>query len=224
MRIILFGSPGVGKGTQAKILSNKLNIPHISTGDILRQTVQDQTPLGIKAKEIMDAGELISDEIMVGIIKNALSQDKCKDGFILDGFPRTLSQAQSFTTLLSDLGISDIYLVAITANVDEIVNRLTNRRACNKCNNIFNYNDIKEKDICPNCGAEKSFYQRDDDSEGVIRHRLDIFKTSTEPVLAYYEKQNKVIYINGLAPVNEVTEDILSSLKEKSREKITLST
>ncbi len=223
MRFILFGAPGVGKGTQAKILSSKLNIPHISTGDILRAAVKNKTPLGIKAKKTIDAGELVHDDIMIGIINDAITQQQCKKGFILDGFPRTTTQAEDLEQLLKDMKIPDLQLVILKANEDEIVKRLTNRRACKVCHNIFVYNDIKDKLTCPNCGAENSFYQRDDDKEEVIRRRLEIYATETRPVVKYFEDKNKVIRINALNSINQVTEDILSALKEKFGSNITLS-
>ncbi len=223
MRFILFGSPGVGKGTQAKILSAKLNIPHISTGDILRAAVKNKTPLGIQAKKTIDAGELVHDDIMLGIIKDAITQPKSKNGFILDGFPRTITQVEEFEKLLKEMKIPDLYLVILKANEDEIVKRLTNRRACKVCHSIFIYNDIKDISNCPNCGAENSFYQRDDDKEEVIRRRLEIYATETRPVVKYFEENNKVIRINALNSVEKVTEDILSVLKEKLGNKITLS-
>src|SRR5512147_3256290 len=165
MRLILFGAPGVGKGTQAKILSSRLNIPHISTGDILRQAVHDKTPLGIKAQKIMNAGELVPDDIMIGIIRDTLQQNRCKNGFILDGFPRTLAQAEAFDELLKELGIKEVYLINIFANNEEIISRRTNRLACKSCNNIFTFGEVKGLTACPKCGAENSFYQRNDDKE-----------------------------------------------------------
>ncbi len=223
MRIILFGSPGVGKGTQAKILSSKLHIPHISTGDILRKAVLERTPLGIQAEQSMTNGELVSDEIMAAIIEDKLHCKECKSGFILDGFPRTEAQAVDFDKLLKKLKIPDMYLVAISANEEELVQRLTNRRACNVCHNIFNYNEIKNRTKCPSCGAENSFYQRDDDTEEVIRRRLEIYKSTTKPVLDYYEKKGKVIPINGVAPVEEVTKNIIDAIEERTGKKITIS-
>lgn len=213
MRIILFGSPGVGKGTQAKILSNKFNIPHISTGDILRQAADEKTPLGIKAREIMNKGELVPDDIMIGIIRDTFKSDTCKNGFILDGFPRTVAQAKELSNLFQELRIKDIIFLAITANDDEMVRRLTNRRACKVCNRIFNYDEIKDRNTCPNCGSENSFYQRGDDAEEVIRRRLSVYHSTTKPVLDFYEKNNKVIYIDGVGEIEEVTDNILNTLK-----------
>ena len=212
MQIILFGSPGVGKGTQAKILSEKFNIPHISTGDILRQAVKDQTPLGIEAQKIISKGELVSDEIMIGIIKDTLTGENCKNGFILDGFPRSKNQAIALDSLLEELNINDVFIIAITADEEELVKRLTNRRACKVCKNIFNYNEIKDKDKCPSCGAENSFYQREDDTEKVIRHRMEVFHSATKPVLDYYQEQNRVIFVDGSGSIENVNKNILEKL------------
>jgi len=223
MRLILFGAPGVGKGTQAKILAAKLNIPHISTGDILRQAVHDKTPLGMKAQTIMNAGELVSDDIMIGIIRDTLEQQRCKHGFILDGFPRTVAQAEAFDELLNELNIKNTFLVNVSANNEEIVSRLTNRRACSKCNNIFTYQEVKNLLKCPKCGAENSFFQRNDDKEEVIRKRLSVYESNTRPVLEFYEKKGSVINADGIGKVEDVTAEILKGLEEKAGRKISLS-
>ncbi|MHB8580483.1 MAG: adenylate kinase [Ignavibacteriaceae bacterium] len=220
MQIMLFGSPGVGKGTQAKILSTKLGIPHISTGDLLRQAVSDKTPLGISASEKMNKGELVSDNIMFKLIEDTLAQDRCKNGFILDGFPRNTAQAVELDKIFNELMIKEVSLVVITANEEEIVRRLTNRRACSNCGNIFNNNDIQDSNICRSCGAVNSFYQRDDDKEDVIRNRLKIYKSTTEPILCYYKTRRKEIYINGLDSIDEVTNNILSELHKAGSSKI----
>ena len=222
MRIILFGSPGVGKGTQAKILSAKLDVPHISTGDILRHAVKEQTPLGIEAQKIISKGELVSDEIMIGIIKDTLLENNCKNGFILDGFPRSKNQAIALDNLLKELKINEVFIIAITVDEEELVKRLTNRRACRVCKNIFNYNDLKGKNICPSCGAENSFYQRNDDTENVIRHRMEIFNKTTKPVLDFYTNQNKVIFIDGSDSIEKVSENILKNISSNmNKERIT---
>jgi adenylate kinase len=224
MYLIIFGAPGVGKGTQAKILSSKLGIPHISTGDILRAAVKAQTVLGMKAQKIMSSGELVSDEIMIGIIKDTLSDPKCGKGFLLDGFPRTLAQAIAIDELLKELNLMEkILVISLTANEEELIGRLTNRRACSKCQEIFNYQDIKDKDVCPNCGAINSFYHRSDDQEEVIRNRVKIFHSVTLPILEHYEKMRKVISVDGFQPVEKVTEDILHSLAKRSGKEITIS-
>ncbi len=221
MRIILFGSPGVGKGTQAKILSSKLNIPHISTGDILRKAVREKTSLGIKAEKSITNGELVSDNIMMAIIEEKIQCKECGKGFILDGFPRTEAQAVAFDELLKKLNIPDMYLVAISADEEELIRRLANRRACKVCHNIFNYFEIKDSNVCPKCGAVDSFYQREDDNEEVIRRRLEIYLTTTKPVIDYYDKKNRVIHIDGVAPVEEVTREIISEIEQKTGEKFT---
>jgi len=215
MQIILFGSPGVGKGTQAKVLSIKFNIPHISTGDILRQAVKDKTPLGIQAQAILNRGELVSDDIMIGLIKDKLECPECKNGFILDGFPRTVPQAAALKSLFNDLNIKYVKLVAITADEEELVKRLTSRRACKNCGTIFTLNEIKNTTKCPVCKSHNSFYQRDDDKEEVIRRRMEIFRKTTIPVLDYYEKNDKIIFIDGSAPIEKVTEEIVSALSAR---------
>lgn len=212
MRIILFGSPGVGKGTQAKILSAKFSIPHISTGDILRSAIDNKTSLGLEAKKIMDKGELVPDKVMIGIIKDTLQETRCLNGFILDGFPRTIAQAEALENLLTELNINQKELIAITADEDEIIRRLTNRRACKVCNHIFVLSEIKDTDTCPNCGAKNSFYQRSDDKEEVIRKRLEVFKNTTKPVLHYYDQKDKVIYVDGIGSIEEVTRRILEKI------------
>lgn len=216
MRIILFGSPGVGKGTQAKILSSEYDIPHISTGDILRKAVREKTELGLKAGQIMERGELVPDELMIGLIKETLNSDPCHNGFILDGFPRTTVQAMALDKLFSELGINDVILIHLTADEEEIVSRLSNRRACKECGTIFNIKEIEELSNCPKCNALNSFYQRNDDTEEVIRHRIKIYNTETKPVLGYYEKNGKAIAIDGLGSIPEVNEEIKKALEKRN--------
>jgi len=215
MRLILFGAPGVGKGTQAKILSLRLNIPHISTGDILREAFKEKTPLGIKAYEIMSRGELVPDEIMIGIIDDTLQQTRCKTGFILDGFPRTLPQAKELEKLLAELKLDNIFYVNLTADSDEIIRRLTNRRACKICQSIFTAAELENKDKCPVCNTTDSFYQRDDDKEDVIRNRLEVFKNTTQPVLDYYERRGILITVDGLGAIDDVTTHILTLIESQ---------
>lgn len=216
MRLILFGSPGVGKGTQAKIISKNLNIPHISTGDILRKAVKDQTELGIRAGELMSKGELVPDDLMIAMIKEVLTSDECKNGFILDGFPRTTVQAEALDKLFEQIKIDNAILIHITADEKEIIKRLNNRRACKECGHIFILKEIEGLDTCPNCGAKNSFYLRNDDKKEVIKNRLDIFNSSTLPVLGYYEKKDRVIEVNGFDTVENVNKKIVESLKVKN--------
>ncbi len=212
MRLILFGAPGVGKGTQAKLISSKLNIPHISTGDILRQSVKDQTELGKKAQEIMNRGDLVPDDIMIGIIQDRLHKSDCAKGFILDGFPRTVNQAIALDKLLKEMNFSDVSVVNITADDNELVSRIGDRRACKNCGQIFALKDIKGKTNCPSCNAENSFHLRDDDKEEVVRNRLEVFRQNTEPVLDYYNKQNIVKSIEGLGSIEEVSKKVFERL------------
>jgi adenylate kinase len=214
MRIILFGAPGVGKGTQAKILASKLRVPHISTGDILRQAAKDQTEMGKKAQVIMNRGDLVPDDIMVGIIKDRLDKPDCKEGFILDGFPRTEIQAAALDNLFEELGIKNFKVINIDADEHEIVKRLNNRRACNKCGKIFTLEEIKGMSNCPNCNADNSFYLRDDDKEDVIRNRISVFKANTMPVLNYYSSRCEVITINGIGSIEDVNDSIIKVLKK----------
>ena len=215
MRLIIFGAPGVGKGTQAKILSSKLKIPHISTGDILREAVKNKTSLGMKAQEIMNKGELVPDEIMIGIIKDTLSQPQSQKGFLLDGFPRTLNQAEALDSLMNQLNINDYSIISLSAEDEELVKRLSNRRACKNCHTIFAFDEIKGKDICPKCGAENSFFQRNDDKEDVIRNRLKVYKSNTKPVLDHYGKQHRIISVDGLGSIDAVNKNIMQALKGK---------
>jgi adenylate kinase len=216
MRIILFGSPGVGKGTQAKIISKTFNIPHISTGDILRKAVKDQTELGKKAGELMSHGHLVPDDLMIELIKEVLTSEECKNGFILDGFPRTTVQAEELDELFKKIGINNAILIYITAKENEIIKRLSNRRACKECGNIFILKEIEGLNVCPSCGAKNSFYLRNDDKEDVIKNRLDVFNLTTKPVLSYYKNKARVIEVNGFDTIENVNLKIVESLKEKS--------
>ncbi len=213
MRIILFGAPGVGKGTQAKILSSKLNIPHISTGDILRSAIEKKTSLGLEAKKIIDAGELVPDNIMAGIIRDTLKEERNKNGFILDGYPRTVVQAKELDKLFTELKMNQKKIVSITASEEEIVKRLTARRACKNCKQIFSLDEIENSDSCPNCGAKDSFYQRSDDKEEVIKKRLEVFNSTTKPVLDYYSKTENVIYVDGIGKVEGISQRIMEKIK-----------
>ncbi len=212
MEIIIFGAPGVGKGTQAKILSQKLNIPHISTGDILREAIKNETELGKKAKEIVQKGDLVPDEIMGGLIKDRLTSDECKNGFILDGFPRTVKQAEILSDILKETGFDSPIVIKLDADDEVIINRLSNRRMCSKCGFITNLNELEDPNKCPNCGAVGTLFQRDDDKVEVIQNRLKIFHESTAPVIEYYKGKVKILEIDGAQPLEKVTEQILKGL------------
>jgi adenylate kinase len=212
-RIILFGPPGVGKGTQAKILSTKLNIPHISTGDMLREAASAGTELGLQAKKIMDGGHLVSDNIMIGIIREVLQSDKCKNGFILDGFPRTVPQAKGLTELLSQLKISLDVVINIDVSEDEITQRLGKRLSCRNCGRVFNllFDKFPIRRTCPSCNGE--LYHRADDDPETIRERLKIYSQETYPVKEYYKRLNILQDVNGLGDVNQIAEKIFDILK-----------
>jgi adenylate kinase len=216
MRLILFGPPGVGKGTQAQILSQKLNIPHISTGDILREAVKNQTELGLKAKSFMDKGELVPDDVMIGIIKEVLSSERCKNGFILDGFPRTLNQAKALDEMFKELNIKLDYVISIEVDDDEIIKRLTNRRTCRNCGAVYNLliDHIPEDNKCPRCGGE--LYQRSDDNLDIIKNRLKVYRESTQILLEYYDKKGILKKVNGVGEINHITKLILQSIGVKS--------
>lgn len=212
MRLILFGPPGVGKGTQAQILSQKLNIPHISTGDMLREAVKNQTELGLKAKSYMDKGELVPDDVMIGIIKEVLSSEKCKNGFILDGFPRTLPQAEALDEIFEELKIKLDYVISLEVSDEEIIKRLTNRRVCRNCGAVYNLliDKIPEDNKCLRCGGE--LYQRNDDNPDVIKNRLKVYRESTQIVLDYYAKKGILKSINGIGEINTVARKISESI------------
>jgi adenylate kinase len=212
MRLIIFGPPGVGKGTQAQILSQKLNIPHISTGDMLREAVKNQTELGLKAKSFMDKGELVPDDVMIGIIKEVLSSERCKNGFILDGFPRTIAQAEALDKIFEELNIKLDYVISLEVDDDEIIKRLTNRRVCKNCGAVFNLliDKIPEDNKCPRCGGE--LYQRSDDNPEVIKNRLKVYRESTQILLEYYAKRGILKSINGVGEISEITEKIYKNI------------
>ncbi|HEX2867615.1 MAG TPA: adenylate kinase [Ignavibacteriales bacterium] len=212
MRIVIFGAPGVGKGTQAHILSEKLGIPHISTGDILRNAIKNETALGLEAKKIVESGNLVPDDIMAGIIKDVLSDKSCENGFILDGYPRTLAQAKLLDGILAALPQDSLYYLAIHVDDEVIVQRLTNRLTCKICGNIFNISDLKDLKLCPKCNGVDSLFKRKDDEEGVIRNRLKVFHSTTQPVLDYYSEQGRLKTVDGTLPVDKVAEELLQEI------------
>jgi adenylate kinase len=212
MRIVIFGAPGVGKGTQAKILADKLTIPHISTGDILRNSIKNATPLGLKAKTIVETGGLVPDDLMAGLIKDVLSGKDCDKGFILDGYPRTIAQAVLLDEIFSQLKKDSEYYIAITVNDELIIQRLSNRLACKECGTIFTLSEVKEKINCPKCKAVQSLYKRKDDEEDVIRNRLNVFHAQTKPVLDYYKEKGEMIFIDGDKPVQDVANSVLEKI------------
>ncbi|MGB9774415.1 MAG: adenylate kinase [Bacteroidota bacterium] len=212
MRIILFGPPGVGKGTQANLLAEKFHIPQISTGDILREAVHNKTPLGLKAKLYMDRGALVPDQVMIEIIRETIASDKCANGFILDGFPRTVAQAKALDAILRDLHIKLDVVIDLAADEDEVVRRLSNRLTCRQCGAVYNLatNSLPQDNRCPRCGGE--LYQRDDDKPEVVRNRLRVYHETTAPVRTYYAQQGLLQSVDGMGTIADVQQRILNSL------------
>jgi len=206
MNLILLGGPGAGKGTQAKKLIDKYKIPQISTGDILRAAVKDGTEMGKKAKEYMDAGKLVPDEVVIGIIKDRLAQPDCKKGFILDGFPRTVPQAEALDKVLSSLSSKIDHVVSIDVDEEALVTRLTGRRTCKNaaCGQMFHieYTPPKKAGFCDKCGTE--LYLRDDDNETTVRSRLTTYNQATKPLIDYYSAKKLVRPIAGVGGIDDI--------------------
>lgn len=213
MNIVLFGPPGSGKGTQAKMLAGKYAIPHISTGDILRENLKNQTKLGLEAKSYMDKGELVPDEVLIKIIKDRLSQPDCASGFLLDGYPRTVPQADALGTILNEIGKKLDVVLNIDVPDAELIKRLTGRRMC-ACGASYHilFNPPKYEGICDLCGTE--LYQRDDDKEEAIMNRLDVYKNQTQPLIDYYTKEDVMVTVNGAADISEVFDEICGVLDD----------
>lgn len=204
MKLVLLGPPGAGKGTQAKMLIEKYHIPQISTGDILRQAVKDGTDLGKEAKTYMDRGDLVPDELIINIIKERIKADDCKDGYIFDGFPRTVAQAEALDVVLEDISTTLDAVVSIDVPEDEVVKRLSGRRTCKSCGRLYHiiYNLPAKEGVCDKCGGE--LFQRDDDNETTIRQRLAVYREQTSPLIDYYSKQNLVKTIPGSGKPEEI--------------------
>ena len=207
MKIILLGAPGSGKGTMAQKLTNDLQIPQISTGDIFRKNLKEETPLGLQVKDIMARGELVPDEITIEIVKNRLSEPDCANGYILDGFPRSIVQAEALD------GFQQIDC-AINLDVDKetIVKRLSGRRFCPDCNGTFHVSTLANAELCPACGGK--LIVRADDSEATVRERLRVYDKNTFPLIEYYTEQGKVLTVDGNGTIDEVYARILTLLQK----------
>ena len=212
MKLILLGPPGAGKGTQAEILNKKLNIPTISTGNILRAAVKNGTPVGLKAKEYMDAGKLVPDEVVIGIIKDRLAEDDCSNGFILDGFPRTIPQAQA----LDEMGIVIDKVIDIEVADEKIAKRMSGRRVCKACGNSYHleYKKPAVDGVCDDCGGE--LVQRKDDAPETVLERLKVYHDETEPLKNYYEQQGKLVIVEGQEEVADTTALTLKALEDNA--------
>ena len=208
MKLILLGAPGAGKGTQAEIISKKLNIPTISTGNILREAIKNGTETGLKAKSFMDAGALVPDEVIIGILKDRLAQDDCANGFILDGVPRTLAQAQA----LEDKGVRIDHVISIEVDDSEIEERMTGRRVCSHCGASYHVvaNPPKKEGICDECGGELVI--RKDDAPETVRNRLKVYHSTTEVLKDFYGKLGRLVEVNGSQSIERANEDILAAI------------
>lgn len=213
MHILLMGPPGAGKGTQAAKLVETFHIPHISTGDMFRAAVKEKTELGKQAKACMDAGQLVPDHITIGIVKERLAKADCKNGFILDGFPRTIEQANALNSTLSELKIKLDRVINISVPAEELVSRATGRRICRKCGATYHvvYKPTQVDGKCDACGSET--YQRDDDREDTMKKRLCVYGDQTRPLIEYYQDQGLYTEIDGRQAIEKVLADIVASLE-----------
>jgi len=213
MKIILMGPPGAGKGTQADFLKTELSIPHISTGDMFRKAVTEGTPLGLEAKRYMDSGQLVPDSVTIGIVKERLSEADCENGFLLDGFPRTIPQADALGQTLKELGMALDAVINVTVRREILIGRLTGRRVCKSCGATYHmlFNPSKAGEKCGSCGGD--LYQRKDDSLETVGNRLDVYDKQTAPLIEYYKGKGLLIEIDGEQSVAEVTQFIMEALK-----------
>lgn len=213
MIAILLGPSGAGKGTQAKAIVNEFNILHISTGDIFRRNIEEQTEVGKKVKKYLDGGMLVPDSLTIEIVKNRISQDDCKNGFLLDGFPRTIEQADAFDALLSDMGQKLDYVVNLDIDLELLIERTAGRRVCPNCGSSYHviHNKPKSENICDECGGV--LYQRKDDVKENVVKRLDVYTKQTKPLIEYYTKKRVILNISGDQPIDKVKKDIISGLR-----------
>ena len=212
MKIIMLGAPGAGKGTQAKQIAGKYSIPHISTGDIFRANIKNGTELGKKAKEYMDQGLLVPDELTCDLVVDRIGQDDCKNGFVLDGFPRTIPQAEALTNALNELGQKMDFAIDVDVPDENIVKRMSGRRACLECGATYHIVSIppKKEGICDACGSE--LVLRDDDKPETVQKRLDVYHEQTQPLIDYYKKAGILKSVDGTQPMEDVFADIVKIL------------
>lgn len=217
MRLLIFGPPGVGKGTQAKLISVEFGIAHISTGDMLRSAAAAGTELGLKAKAIMNRGQLVPDDVMIGIVREVLSSNGVSRGFLLDGFPRTLPQAEALGRIFDELQIHDYKTLELQADDDEIVRRLGGRVMCSREGCIFNMqtDHLTLDSPCPRCGAK--LVQRKDDTEETVRERLRVYHAQTAPVIEYYRKRGRMLFVDGMGTIEQVNAAIKTLLVEEAK-------
>lgn len=213
MNILFMGPPGAGKGTQAEAIVNEFGIPHISTGDAFRLAIKQGTPIGIKAKEYMDQGKLVPDDVTIGIVEERLQQPDCEKGFLLDGFPRTISQAEALDGILERLNTKLDHVINLKVDRDKLMARLTGRRLCKNCGSTYHvvFNPPKQEGICDKCGGE--LYQRSDDNEESVGTRLDEYINKTAPLLTFYENKGLLRQIDGEQEIHAVSQEIVSLLR-----------
>ena len=213
MRLVLVGPPGAGKGTQAQFISSNLSIPKISTGDIFRYNVSTGTELGRQAKAFMDKGDLVPDEVTIAMVSSRLQEDDAQVGFLLDGFPRNVPQAETLKKMLSEWDARLDIVLELVVDDDEVVRRLSGRRTCRKCGRIWHgvFDPPARQGVCDDCGGE--LFQRDDDQEETIRHRLDVYQQQTRPLIAYYADDGTLLGIDATGPVEEITDRAMSALR-----------
>lgn len=213
MNIIIMGLPGAGKGTQAEKIIQEFQIPHISTGDMFRLAMKQETELGLKAKSYMDNGELVPDEVTIGIVKERLSQSDAKDGFLLDGFPRTIEQAEALNDIMKELNTSIDRTIFIDVPEEELMNRLTGRRICSSCGKAYHlvFNPPKVEGVCDLDGAK--LYQRDDDNPDTVANRLEVNVKQTQPLIDFYKDQGVFVNVDGARDIDEVFSDVTDILK-----------
>ena len=214
MHILLMGPPGAGKGTQAAELVKEFAIPHISTGDMFRAAMKEGTEMGRKAKAYIDAGNLVPDSVTVGIVRDRLAQDDCKKGFILDGFPRTVEQADALDGIMKELGLSLKRVLNINVPAADLVERAVGRRICKKCGATYHvkFNPSQKEDVCDECGGE--LFQRADDTAETMTNRLSVYEASTKPLIDYYQKAGIYTEVDGRQAIDKVTKDLVEALKD----------
>ncbi len=214
MQIILLGPPGAGKGTQSDNLVKLLAIPHISTGDMFRAAIKSATPLGIEANNYMHQGLLVPDNLTVAIVKDRLQQVDCKDGFLLDGFPRTIAQAEALDQILEELNLPITAVLNIAVPKDKLISRLTGRWMCSGCGSIYHllYNAPAIEGVCDTC--DSPLYQRNDDKAETVNSRLDVYEEQTAPLIAYYQQKQLLQVIDGDQPMNQVLDDLAKALNK----------
>lgn len=213
MRAVLVGPPGAGKGTQAQILASELSIPKVSTGDIFRANVSGGTELGRTAKSYMDRGDLVPDEVTNEMVRGRLAEEDAREGFLLDGFPRNVPQAETLDSMLKDMGTALDAVLELKVDEEEVVKRLSGRRSCRECGRVYHvdYDAPRAAGVCDACGGE--LYQRDDDREEVIRHRLEVYREQTEPLVAYYRDRGVLVAIEATGAVEDVTARAVAALR-----------